>query len=324
MKHNNEEAELQASMNVVNDAEQQNFMRPNFFDTGQDMIGKLSFDDRDAAFDFGTFPIKDFRKISAKAPKGWIVLPACGLPAADTNRGLGFQTIPDVTMVGQRIESFVYGQSFDANPSRFLFGNRFEFPCIACGSPAGVLSENQQNFVFDKNRVFDKPSMLSLAPLFQAFSLTPKTAKGMRPSVGQSITCAVAERIALASQSLFQVLEKISKQIFDDLPAKTSVKLLQRRMIRTVQQSQKLPEPRIAQCLFFGFAIGPFVSPSQKKQSQMPTLPLSLLGKLVRIIFNRFPEKLNAYQNKLLVACQWFHEKLLLSQVVFSRGSFSS
>jgi hypothetical protein len=97
---------------------------------------------------------------------------------------------------------------------------------------------------------------------------------------------------------------------------------LQGRIIRTFREPQKLLDSRIAQYLFFGFPVCPLVSPSQKQQSQMLTLPICFLRELIRIIFNCLLAKLKAYQDKLFVACRLFHEKLLLFQRSLSGGAF--
>lgn len=87
------------------------------------MSGKLSLDDRNAAFDFWTFLVEGFGEVSFESAKRWILVPTCGFPAADTNRVLGLETTADVTMVGQGVEALVPGQDSDANPSRLLRGD---------------------------------------------------------------------------------------------------------------------------------------------------------------------------------------------------------
>ena len=297
-------------------------MELKFLDASQNMIGKLPFDNRDTALDFGPFPVKDLRKVPPVTAKRRVLLPTRGFPAANTNRVLGLQTTPNIAMVVQGIEALVHGQSSNADPSGLLFGNGTQLSEISRRPPAGMLTEDQKRFVFDQNDVFDEPPVLPFLSGFHDFSLIPKAAEVMRTSVGQAVAGTVAQGIAASLQGLFQVLEKIQKQLFDGLFSKPLVKLLKCRIVRTLREPQKFLNPGIAQHLFFGFSIRPFIPPSQKQQSQMLTLPISFLGKLVRVIFNDLLAKLKAYQDKLFVACQLFHEKLLLSQRSLSGGAF--
>ena len=286
------------------------------------MIGKLSFDDRDTAFDLGASPVKGFWKVSPEVTEHRVLLPTGRSSIADRNRIPGFQTTADVTMVRQRVETLVHGQGSDTNPPRFLFGNGTQFPGIARRSPTGMLSENKQGFVLDKKNMFDEPPMPDFPSSFQAVALIPEAPQVMRSRVGQAIPRAVAQGVAPAFQGLLQILQKIGKQFFDRLSSEAPVKLLKCRVIGALQEAQKLLEPGICQNLFFGLPVCPFVVPSQKHQSQKLTLPIGSLGELVRVILNGFLAKLKAYQDKLFVACQLFHESSSFSQRSLSGGAF--
>ena len=282
------------------------------------MVGKLSFDGRDTSLDLATFPVESSRETTPETTNRGMVH-AFGTAIAEANGISGLEIAPDIAMVLQSVEPLVQSQSTNAHPGRLFPAHGFELSCIAAGSPAHMLAEDQQALFLDKNHMFDKGA-ISLFPM--AFDM-PTAAKVVRAGVAQPITGAVAQSIAFALQRFFQVFQDVRKQLFQKLLPQTFVKLLKRRMIGTLRKPQKLLDPGIGSHLFFGLPIGPSVIPLQKEQSQKLILPICFLGKLVRVITDRFLAKLKAYQDPLLIICQLFHEELLLSRVI-PRGSFSS
>ena len=56
------------------------------------------------------------------------MLPARGPFVANTNGVFGFQMAADIPVVDEGVETFVHGQSPNAQPSGFLLGYRLQFP----------------------------------------------------------------------------------------------------------------------------------------------------------------------------------------------------
>lgn len=287
------------------------------------MIGKLSFDGRDASLDFATFPVESSWETSSETTDRRMVH-AFGTAIAEANGVSGLEVAPDIAMVLQGVESLVQSQSTNANPGWLFPAHGFELSRIATGSPTHMLAEDQQALFFDKDHMFDKGSKRLFPMTFWTFANMPTAAKVMRSSIAQPVTGAVAQSIAFAFQRFFQVFQDIRKQLFQKLLPKTLVKFLKRRVVGTFQKPQKLLDSGIGSHLFLGLPIGPSVIPLQKEQSQKLILPICFLGKLVRVIVDRFLAKLKAYQNPLLVIRQLSHGKLLHPEVVLPRGSFSS
>jgi len=312
---------LKASMNIVNDAQKERIVETKLVVFGQQKAAEFAFDNRDRAFDFGTFSIKDSWEVSLNPPPQRMT-DLTGRPVAKADGIFGLQIRKDITMIGHRIETTVQGQTPDTKPRRFFSGDRFQFPGISGGTPTDVLAENQQGLFFDQKNMFDKPAMRLFPFSFQGVAQIPTAFRIMRTRIGQAISRTVAQSIASAFQASLQILQKTGKNLFEDLSAQSLVKLLKGRVIGRVHQAQKLSKPWVAQNLLFGLAIGPFVAPFQKQQSQKLTLPIYLFRKLTRIVFNDFLAKLKAYQNKLLVARQLFHESSSFSQRSLSGGAF--
>jgi len=287
------------------------------------MIGKLSFDGRDTSLDFATFPVEDPRKTAPEMTDRRMVH-AFGPAIAQTNSVSGLEVASDIAVVFQSVEPLVQSQSTNAHPGRLFSAHRFELPCVAAGSPTHMLAEDQQALFLDKDHMFDKGSKGLFPMTFWTLAGMPAAAKIMGSGIAQPVTGAVAQGIVFAFQRFFQVFQDMRKQLFQQLLPKTLVKLLKRRMVGTLQKTQKLLNPGIGSHLFLGLPIGPSVIPLQKEQSQKLILPIRFLGKLIRVIANRFLAKLEAYQDPLLIICQLSHGKLLLSRVVPPWGSFSS
>ena len=298
---------MNGSMNVVNDTQKEYVVKPKLVQPGQKEAGEFSFDDRDNSLDFGAFAVKDSGKLSAKFSDNGMKHTS-GTSTANANRISRFEIRADVAMIGQRVEAFVQGQSSDSKPRRFFLSDGFEFSEVARRSPADVLTENQKSFFFHQKSVFDERPRIPFALRIQGFVLVPSAPEIMRSGIAQTISRAVAQGIFFPRQSLFQILQKMQEQLLEQLSSQALVKLLERRVVGTLQKAQKLLKPGIAQDLFFGLSVRPFVIPSQKHQSQKLTLPICFLRKLTRVIFNYFLAKLKAYQDKLFVARQWFHE----------------
>lgn len=287
----------------------------------QDMIGKLSFDDRDTAFDLGAFPVESPGEMPHQ-PTTERMMRLPRRPIADANGVSSLQVTPNVPMIVQGVEPAVQSQALDSYPRRLSLRYGSQLSGIACRTPADILTEYEQTPFLDQNDMFDKGPMLSFAPSFRAFAQVPTTAQIMGSRVGQPVACRVAQGIASSLQGLFQLLQKGLKELVRYFSPQTPVKLLKRRMIRTVQEAQKLLKPWIRQYLLFGLSVRPFVVSSQKKQSQKLTLPIYFLREFARIIFDYFLAKPKAYQNKLLVARQLFHESSSFSQRFLSGGAF--
>ena len=92
---------MKASMNVVNDPQKENVVQMKLVDSRQKVIGKFLFHDRDATFDFGTFPVKDSGKPASKFPNNGMKH-TCRATIADTNRVSGFEIRAHVAMIGER------------------------------------------------------------------------------------------------------------------------------------------------------------------------------------------------------------------------------
>ena len=281
------------------------------------MIGKLSFDRRDASFDFATLSVENSWETATEMTDRGMVH-AFGSAIAEANGVLGLEVASNIAMIFQSVEPLVQSQSTNPHPGRFFPAHRLELSCIATGSPTHMLAEDQQALFLDKDHVFDKGA-IRLFPM--AFDM-PAAAQVVRAGVAQPVTGAVAQSIAFALQRFFQVFQDMRKQLFQKLLPKTFVKLLKRRMIGTLWKIQKLLDPGIGSYLFFGLPIGPSVIPLQKEQSQKLILPIRFLGKLVRVIANRFLAKLEAYQDPLLIICQLSHGKLLLPELYYPGGAF--
>ena len=247
---------MNASVNIVNDAQKEHVVQSKFVQSGQEVIGKFAFHNRNAAFDFGAFAVKDSGKLAAKFSDNGMKH-ASGAPAANANRVSGFEIRTDITVIGQGIEAFVQGQASDSNPGRFFPGHGLEFSEISCGTPTDVLTENQKRFFFDQNDLFDVGSGIPFPLRLRAFRLIPLAFDVMRSRIAQPISRTVAQGVFVSGQSLFQVLQKIQKQLLQQLPPQTLVKLLKRRVIGTLYEAQKLLQSRIAQDLFFGLAVRP-------------------------------------------------------------------
>lgn len=287
------------------------------------MIGKLSFDRRDASLDFATLPVENpWEAATETANRGMVH--AFRAAIAETDGIPGLEVAPDIAMVLQSVESFVQSQSTNAHPGWFFPAHGFELSRIAAGSPAYMLAEDQQALFLDKDHMFDKRAVGLFPMMFWTFAGMPAAAKVVRAGVAQPVTSAVAQGIAPAVQRFFQVFQDMRKQLFQKLLSKTFVKLLKRRMIGAFRKPQKLLNPGIGSHLFFGLPIGPSVIPLQKEQSQKLILPICFLGKLVRVIADRFLAELKAYQYPLFVIRQFSHGKLLHPELHYPRGSFSS
>lgn len=285
------------------------------------MIGKFSFDSRDTSLDFATFPVESSRKATPETTNRRMVH-AFGTAIAEANGISGLEIAADIAMILQSVEAFVQSQSTNVHP-RWLFPTHgFELPRIAAGSPAHVLAEDQQAFFLDEDHVFDKRSKGLFSMTFWTFSNMPATAKVMGAGIAQSVTGAVSQGVAFPFQRFFQVFQDMRKQLFQKLLSQTFVKLLKRRMIGTFRKTQKLLNSGIGSHLFFGLSIGPSVMPLQKEQSQKLILPIRFLGKLVRVIANRFLTKLEAYQYPLFIIRQFSHGKLLLPELYYPGGAF--
>lgn len=286
------------------------------------MIGKFPFDGRDASFDFAAFPVESPGEAAPETSDRRMVH-AFGPAIAETNGIPGLEVASDVAVVLQSIEPLVQSQSTNANPGRLFPAHGFELSRIAAGTPAHMLTEDQQALFLDKDHMFDKGSKMLFPMTFWTFANMPAAAEIMGAGIAQPVTGAVAQGIALAFQRFFQVFQDTYKQSFQKLLSKTFVELLKRRVVGALRKTQKLLNPGIGSHLFLGLPIGPSVIPLQKKQSQKLILPICFLRKLVRVITDRFLAKLKAYQDPLLIMCQLFHEELLHSRFI-PRGSFSS
>lgn len=282
------------------------------------MIGKLSLDRRNTSLDFATFSIESSWKTAPEMTDCRMVH-AFRPAIAETNGIPGLEVAPDIAVVLQSVESLVQCQSTNAHPGWFFSAHGLELSCVAAGSPTHMLTEDQQALFLDKDHMFDKGS-IRLFPM--TFDM-PTAAKVMGSGIAQPVTGTVAQGIALAFQRFFQVFQDIGKQLFQKLLPKAFVKLLERRIIGALQKTQKLLDSGIGSHLFLGLPIGPSVIPLQKEQSQKLILPICFLGKLVRVIADRFLAKLEAYQDPLLIIRQLLsHGKLLLPELYYPGGAF--